>query len=91
MPRTEKNKGMVGEGLFAKELVGARSIIMEYTGNRVCGRDLRRMNGSFDYHGIHLDVQVSVPAERAVIDPRVAGNIEYSIDFTVLKLSSQNR
>lgn len=32
------------------------------------------MNGSFDHHGYRQDVQVAVPSERAVIDPRVVGN-----------------
>lgn len=48
--------------------------------NRVCGRDLRRVNVSFDHHGIHPDVQVSFPAERAVIDPRGVGNIAQKVN-----------
>lgn len=55
-------------------------IIIEYTGNRISGRDLRRMNGSFDHHGIHPNVQVAVPSERAVIDPRGVGNIEQKVN-----------
>lgn len=80
MARTEAKRGLFGEGLFLKDDVETGSIIIEYTGNRICGRDLRRMNASFDHHGIHPDVQVAVPAERAVIDPRGVGNIAQKVN-----------
>lgn len=81
IPRTEKKKSsLVGDGLFVKDDVEANSIIIEYTGNRITGRNLRRMNASFDHHAINPDVQVAMPAERSVIDPRGVGNIAMQVN-----------
>lgn len=52
------------------EKVKKGRILVEYTGNRVIVRELVRMNRSFEYHGVHPDVQADVPSECAVIDPR---------------------
>lgn len=74
LPRTEVKKGLAGEDLFVKDDGTANSYFIEYTDNRVAGRELRRMNGSFDHHGKHPDVQVPIAAERAFIDPREVGD-----------------
>lgn len=80
LPRTEKKVGLVREGFFVKDDVAADSVIIEYIGNRISGRNLRRMNGSFDHHGLHPDVQVAVPSENTVIDPRGVGNIAQKVN-----------
>lgn len=66
--------GLVDRGLFVLQDVSRHGLIAEYTGNRVSGRNLERMNASFEYHGIEHDVQAAVPSEDSVVDARGCGN-----------------
>lgn len=63
-----------------KDAVGKGGILIEYTGNQISGHDLRRMNRSYDHHGIHPDLQTAVPSEGAVIDPRRIDNFAHKVN-----------
>lgn len=84
LPRTESNPGLVGDCLLVKDYVAYGDVVIEYTGNRISGRDFRRMSASFDHHGVHPDVQVPVPSERTVIDLRLVANIEKKVNHHCL-------
>lgn len=73
-PRPEVKDGIHGRGLFVMEPIKEGRIIVEYTGNLVSGSKLVPMNRSFNYHGIHPDVQADVPSENAVIYHLVCWN-----------------
>lgn len=72
----------MGRGLFVDDPVRRYHPIVEYTGNRVSGHNLRRMTEVLDYHGINLDRQVAVPSEDAIVDPRGCGNVAQFVNHS---------
>lgn len=74
LPPTETRPGVSGTGLFVKRRVGARKPIIEYTGNRVSGSELFRMEQALDLYGKDPEGFVLVNDDKQFIDPRGVGN-----------------
>lgn len=71
---TRVGPGLVGRGLFVCEDVEPGRLLVEYVGNRVSGTARVRMEREMDRRGVEPDVQVEVPSDCSVIDPRGCGN-----------------
>lgn len=72
-PRTEVKDGLVGYGLFLLDDVPLGYVIIEYIGNRVRPSDVRLFLNALDAYGESSDTLITMPTEKAIIDPRACG------------------
>lgn len=74
LPETTIGRGVVGKGLIIKRTVYDGDPIIEYTGNRVSGINLLRMEQALDHFNEDPEGFVLVDDENMFIDPRKVGN-----------------
>lgn len=97
MLSTEMKPGFVDKGPFVTESVKHYHRTVEYTVNRVSGRNLERLYWSLDFHGMRPNVLVDIPSDQGVLDPRVFGkgaqfyNHSYSCNARPVKLDIRGK
>lgn len=66
--------GIYQRGLFTRSAINENAVVIEYTGIRIQAADVAAFDAARDRYAMHLDTEVSMPSEGAIMSSGDVGN-----------------